>query len=108
MHWPDDQMPYRVATNVFKQGVECDNAAWLIRQRLPKLLAEIARAVKERLGAEYMPEKEQDWLKHLSHGKAGDDGPCPCLGTDEQRFCARQDCSFCMEAQRKQDESEEA
>lgn len=109
MRFPDDRMPYIVATNVFRQGIECDNAAGLIRQRLPEFLAGIAREVKENLSPDYMLEKEQEWLKHLDHGKSSDgqepDEPdCSCRGTEYQRECAWQGCGFCRAAIPKDDE----
>lgn len=120
MRFPDERMPYAVATNVFDQGIECDHAAYLIRQRLPEFLSKIATEVKEERGSEYMESKEATWLKHLDHGVCSehnlhwckedcepDDPDCPCRGTENQRQCAYQGCGFCRAAERKKDEENE-
>lgn len=63
----DDRLAYQIACNLFRQGLECDSAAFLIRQRLPEFLLRVRDEVKHKMTVEdttrfgaghYDPEKE--------------------------------------------------
>lgn len=40
------RMPYILATCIYREGVECDAAAAIIRQRLPQFFGEVKHTVK--------------------------------------------------------------
>ena len=50
---------YVLATTIYRQGMECDAAAGIIRSRLPEFLATVKKEVRERMGAKYKEEWER-------------------------------------------------
>lgn len=52
------RLPYIMATYFYREGVECDRAAQLIRRKLPEFVAGIIKEIKEEMGKEYKKEKE--------------------------------------------------
>lgn len=60
----DDRLAYHIACNLFKQGLECDSAAFLIRRQLPEFLLRVRDEVKKDMNLKqddfggYNPEKE--------------------------------------------------
>lgn len=52
------RVPYELAMFIYRQGLECDQAARLIRQRLEPMFREVIEEVKKDMGEEYNPEKE--------------------------------------------------
>lgn len=54
----DRRLPYQIACNIYNQGIECDNAARIIRERLPEFLLEIRKSVRVILKKDYKKEWE--------------------------------------------------
>jgi hypothetical protein len=49
----DRELPYKIACQIYNQGIECDWAARKIRQLLPEFLSDISREVQEEMGKNY-------------------------------------------------------
>lgn len=52
-------LAYRMATEIYKQGLECDAAAGFIRSRLDGFLGSVVEQVKASMGRKYDKEKER-------------------------------------------------
>jgi sulfite reductase beta subunit-like hemoprotein len=53
-------LPYELATQIYKQGIECDRAAGVIRRTLEEYLKNVRETVKEELGKDYKKEWETE------------------------------------------------
>lgn len=75
----DDRLAYQIACNLFRQGLECDSAAFLIRQRLPEFLLTVRDEVKKDMS------REDSWMPYDPEKEWGDLGKiyiiCERLGT---------------------------
>lgn len=97
-------LSYKIAIELFWQGMECDAASGAIARRLPALIREVVAEVKEMLGQNYMPEKESTFVHHMDHGAGSvtsgpDDPDCPCRTTNAESICAYIGCGFCRASQ---------
>lgn len=52
-------LPYVMATYIYKEGLECDHAARLIRNKLDEFFSLVKLEVKQEMGRKYTKTKER-------------------------------------------------